>query len=258
MFSVSLVSVVGVSLLKIFSNHISKKTNIPWTMGFIFLLLSLLIPLLVLTADVNKSPVVGSIMVMPIILLISWFCLYIDSTCENTQASKILLNTLGVFILSIGVWNQAYELSHHRSKTQLKSLQTISQMYHDIGQYAVAHHWQEIHLSTDQICDYLTSGGIETLYYETQRILLPVNIERMGGAIFSIKKDEAIASLAKSNIVIFNLNEYVNTIPDPFNQSIKRMRPLLKQYTEANFTRLGDYQFMNSTFRVYVAKSQWI
>lgn len=223
-----------------------------WKIGFVFLTTSFLIPLMVLTADINKSGVVGSIMVMPVIWLIQWMILFLDSSYDKSKLVQQFLFVFSLMIFTIGLAHQIHQFSHHKSKSQYRNLSGITKMYEDIGDYAVAHGWKEINLSIDQVCDYLTSGGIETLYYESRKKLVTVGIEHMGGEIFAIPETEALLSMKRSNVVILNLNDYPAGSPYPFNQSISAMRPELKNFAEANFQRLGDYQFMNSTFRVYV------
>lgn len=249
---ISFLALLTFVLLKTKSIVKSTTNDIPWKIGLMFLLCSLFVPLLILTLDVNKSPVVGSIMVMPLLWLIMGYGLYIDKKLMPTRNNSMILSYLGVLFLTIGLWHQLSNFLQHKSKNQYANLSAITKMYQDIGDYAVAQNWAEIRLSDDQICDYLTSGGMETVYYETRGKLLPINIERMGGAIFAIKKEEAISSLEKSNVVILNLNDYPGNSPYPFNQSIRELKPFLAHFAETHFTRLGDYQFMDSTFRVYV------
>ena len=162
---------------------------------------------------------------------------------------------MGVFILLISFSHQLIKFQH-KNILQLNDLKKITTMYLAIGDYANAHNWPSINLSVDQVCDYLSSGGIETIYYEIRGKILPVGIQQAGGSIFSIKKSELISSLKNSNVLIMNLNEYPDDSTLPFNQSIRGLRPLMKEYASLYFHRIGDYKFMNSTYRVFVKSTR--
>lgn len=243
-----LLCLFGFYKLKSHINREDSKELIPWRAGVVFFLLSLFVPLIILTLDVSKSRVVGSIMVMPIIWLIMWCYVYLDSKLKENNA---WLTIISIFILLISFSHQLIKFQSNNN-TQSKDLKTITTMYLAIGDYARAHNWSSISLSVDQVCDYLTSGGIETIYYEIRGKILPVGIQQAGGSIFAIKKTEVISSLKNSNVLIMNLNAYPDGLNLPFNQSITRFRPLMKQYAALYFHRLGDYQLMNSTYRVFV------
>jgi hypothetical protein len=51
-----------------------------------------------------------------------------------------------------------------------------------------------------------------------------------------------------------NLDTYKKHSNYPFDESVKKLRPLLKAYAEKHFNVLGDYAIQNAMFRVYVAK----
>ena len=254
-FKLSLISLLFPFIFLKIKPHIKSRDSkdlIPWRAGFFFFLLSLLVPLIILTLDVSKSRVVGSIMVMPVIWLIMWFYLYLD---RKLKENNPLLTIMGVFILLISFSHQLIKFQH-KNILQLNDLKKITTMYLAIGDYANAHNWPSINLSVDQVCDYLSSGGIETIYYEIRGKILPVGIQQAGGSIFSIKKSELISSLKNSNVLIMNLNEYPDDSTLPFNQSIRGLRPLMKEYASLYFHRIGDYKFMNSTYRVFVKSTR--
>ena len=250
-FKVSLLSLL---LYFLFFKHTSRigfkdlKGFNSWGAGFIFFLLSLIMPLIILTIDVSKSRVVGSIMVMPILWLIMWCYLYLDRQLKDKNN---VLNIMAFLILIIGFSHQIIKF-HQNNIGEKKGLKTITSMYLDVGDYATKHHWTSINLSVDQVCDYFSGSAIEAVYYEIRGKIIPVKIQQLGRSIFAIEKNEVVDSLKNSNVIMMNLNEYTNTVAYPFNITINRYKSLMKKYTASNFHRLGDYQFMNSTYRVFV------
>ena len=164
------------------------------------------------------------------------------------------MTTFAILIFLSGFYNQVHSLHHKISQNKQHVLTTITKMYQDIGDYAQAKHWSQVHLSVDQIVDYLTASSLTTVYYETRHILLNAVIEKLGGTIFSITEKEAQQSLKVSNVVILNLDHHDKiTSPYPFNQSIAQLKPFIENYTRAHFVLLGDYQLGDATYSVYVA-----
>lgn len=228
-----------------------KKYDL-WSSGFIFLSLSILAPLVTLTADKSKSPIVGSIMVMPFLWLVIWCYLALNEKFSLSKNSTHVINISAGLILIAGLFHQVHELHHFPSKTKLRDGATIVTMYEDIANYALAKQWPSIELSVDQITDYLISPGIAAVYYEKHHIYLHCSMQRLGNSMFAIDKTDVINSLKNSNVVILNLNAYPGHSVFPFNQRIRFLKPFIYNLTEKQFIRLKDYHFMGSTYRVYV------
>lgn len=250
-FSIGIILASLVFPLTLFNKnlHTDSAPSMPWKQTAVFLFLSLLIPLIVLTVDINKSHVVGSIMVMPVIWLIIWWYLYLEN--KSGKSYDGFLSVIGMAFVIVSFSHQVLKLQHIKRNANYQGLQNITKMYLDIGNYAKKQHWSEIRLSVDQIKDYLTSCGIEILYYETRGNLLPVHTERMGREIFNITKKEVVESLERSNVLIINQLKYPPS-PYPYDESISPFRPLVKNFAQVNFKPLGTYKFMNATYQVFV------
>lgn len=235
--------------IKVTSSKISKNSV---KLGFIFLLLAIFIPMLILTLDMSKSVIVASIMVMPAIWLVIWYCLMVDANIKLAPAYKKIVKYSACLILLMGMTHQFFSLRSHLSQRQLHDYPIITQMYLDIGDYAAAKQWPLTLLAYDQIRDYLSYSSMITLYYEKKGKFLYMGVEKLGGAIFSITEQEALASLKRANFFILNINEYDNHSPYPFDQSMQQLKPLLKKYADTHFKKLADYHLKGMTYRVYV------
>lgn len=238
-------------------NNLEDQQNIrsfvEFSDGCVFIVLSILMPLLMLTADVSKSSVVGSIVVVPCLWLLVWLSNYFDQKrLDEELGSDKLLYLLAIVILMFGLYNQFHFLTHHRQAARKHDLVEINKMYNDIGNYAVVKSWPQTRLSVDHISDYLTNDGIADLYFEQHGKLLNIVIEPLGSSIFAINKSKALASLKESNVVILNMHAYPGFSPYPFNVSINALQPSLQRVAEHEFKRLGDYPFKGSVYRVYV------
>jgi hypothetical protein len=227
-----------------------------WYDSFLFLTVSFLIPMIILTFDTSKSSIVGSIAVIPFLWLFMWIILFFDNRRIISKKLSILLSTIAAITLFIGLNNQIH---NHLSKKPFDNIDraTITQMYLDIGDYAVKHNWSTIYLSTDRIADYLIPTDLQTIYYENHRKLLTVHSTILGGNMFQASDTTMLNALKKSHIVIFNIsNNYPNKSPYPADLRVAAFSPILIQQAEQLFDPLGDYKIKESTYRVYVKKTK--
>lgn len=242
-------------LLYIVSNN--KTINFShWKYEIIFLVLTILCPLCVLTLDPALSNVVCGIVVCPILILIVMLSYLLTFPFRTSTLYSLALNVVALVILSQGLLHQFHSYKIHRLTHQQRSdLTLITQCFQDIETYANTHHWSTIRLSIDYVTDYLNPGSINTLAYENHGKFLNLVLQRMGSNQFEpITLPEALSSLKNSNVIILTTGEYPKDAFFPGSQSIADFRPALIQYAENNFDKLGDYRFMGYLRRVYVAR----
>lgn len=233
-------------------SHSTMLDRRDWYDHFLFLVVSFFTPILILTFDTSKSSIVGSIAVMPLLWIMMWIIFALD---EKKMISKIIFIVLSIIAgstLFIGLNNQIHNISHKQS-FNYHDRATINQMYQDIGNYAIHHDWSTITISTDRIMDYLIPTNIKVFYYENNKKLLTIRSTLLGGSMFPESRAAMLNALKKSHIVIFNIsNNYPSKSPYPADLYIASLKPLLTQYTEQRFSRLGDYKINESLYRVYV------
>ena len=226
--------------------------SIQWKGIACAILLFFLVPLGILTMDPSKSPVVASIMGVPVIWCIMWYYLYLENKLTEDKRTLNILTSIAIVLFLISFTHHLTKLNAHKTNTELSDLKTITKMYLDIGDYAQAMKWPEIHLSVDQSCDYLVHAGVKTIYYEKRGKILQLPLDGLGVSIFSVSEKEVIQKLRLSNVLILNSKPYVDFSALPFNQAMSTFRPLLKQYAALHLRHLGDYQFRGLTYQVYV------
>ena len=124
-------------------------------------------------------------------------------------------------------------------------------MYLDIGDYVKKQGWRHINFSTDQLSQGINEKVLAVLYYEYRGKLLSADSTKLGGAMFVITKQEAMRALKKSDVVVFTIKNKPVT-PYPFDAVVRAWEPQLQAYADSHFKRLGDYDFLNQTVRVYV------
>lgn len=222
----------------------------------VFLILSTLCPIIILSADPSKSGVVGGIVDIPFLGLIIFFCIYVDNRLRlifKTSWVDGILKTITLGILIMGFAYQWQSFNIKSSSAHLKELATLNQMYQDIANYANQQKWPVIHLSLDYVSDYLNTGSFSTLYYEKYGKLIKLSQERLGNLLFyPITEAESIDSLKASNVIILSMDPYPTDTFFPGNTSILPFRSHLFNYANAHFHVLGNYEFLGVKRRVYV------
>lgn len=216
-----------------------------------FLFNCIFIPIIILTTDLSKSPIVGGIVVVPLLLAITIIVLFLYQNSVNVIFKKISLITFTIISLLFGLSNYLNHFGRHNQAYFRQNTLKLTKMYCDIGNYAIKKHWGSFSMMVDQVNDYLNDGALKTIYYEKTGVFLNVSgTPKLSTDITNIEK--AKRQLNKNYIFITNLDRYKQELPYPYNVSISPLRSQLKQYAKKKFIVLGDYPLTGYRFRVYV------
>ena len=233
----------------------STQTRKTENFSVLFLGLSILVPVIVLTADISKSPVVAGVIDIPALLFFVYIYYLISDVKQNQSSpfSKLLMVFASLSFL-IGGATFASALGSHSYLYSRDNPKTISKMYMSIGNYAHSVQWQELHLGVDHVTEYLADKLVTVIYYDKTGTFITVSGDRFGADITSITKSDALAALNSSDVYITNLSSYPASPTDiyPYNIDMNKYRPELQQVAAQNMLNLGDFYFYNSHFRVYV------
>jgi hypothetical protein len=217
--------------------------------GFGFLTLCILSPILVLTLDTSKSPVVGNIVVAPFLWMVIFILLHLNRRMRKVIV-KAIFNVVVIITLLYAISNQFSHYGRHGSLYDRKML-GVTKMYEDIALYCKKMELVQPRISVDRTRDYLAVPMLSSFCYEINDILLKP-IVKIGNSIFSISRDEALRGIRDSDIVIVGMSTYKDQSVFPFDISMKSIRPIMKKALHDEFMALGDYYFDASQFRVYV------
>lgn len=217
----------------------------------IFLVLSILFPLIILTIDQSKSPIVIGILLIPCLFLFLFLLLYFFDNFPSKLTSSTSIIILSMIVFSFGLNHFTQFFLKHGKVFYIKNALEISKMYDDIGNYFSKNN-SKIIFSSDTVADYNQFLTLLANYYERHHILLNGETTTLGGSFFSISKEEAINNLKKSNVFIVNMDSYKDKSPFPFDHDLDKIRPILINIAQTEFLILNDYFFKGSKYRVYV------
>lgn len=218
-----------------------------------FLLYSILSPLLILTMDISKSPVVASIMVVPFIYL-SVYGLWVLSAlvpCKY-QIKKYSEYIFVLAALGFGVFhfyqNNVGQISFIRHSTDLY------QLYDDLLEYAKMKNKNFLYYGTDGINDFLGCSTIFNYSYEIKKLSIDfAEREALGGSIHAFSKDQILNQLDRVDFMILSDNKKQN-FKFPSERALIQNLSVIKNHIHHKFIYTRQYNIFNQTFRLYLKK----
>jgi hypothetical protein len=198
----------------------------------IFLLGSILSPILILTADISKSPVVGGIVGVPTALLvvvlmnIVWPYQY-----EGTArlASKLFAGG-AILVLAMGILNQLNRASRHApefgDQDHLKEVADLEQW---LVTRAAEYRWKNPTISLDCISSSLNAPAVTAIGFERTGRLIAFQA-LLSSSISKRSNEEALRLLEKSDFVILTSPRQARDYP--FSQAIETYWSDLKEWSD--------------------------
>lgn len=232
----------GIKKLKGTSSNFSENR-----INIIFLVFTIIIPILILTIDEAKSPVVGSIVVVPILWLI--FLIAFELNFKNIASkSKIFIPLLASIIFGIGAYNYVYNLVGHSALYNDKSAHQLNKLYMMVGNYVQHNHIQSPIIAESQLNGQVLAAIINDMVFEkTGKYINTVQNPIVGGSIFSMTKAAALKSLSESDFYI--------TIPYfgvyPANYSLTKIDSELLKIAKSQMIYLGGVGYGQNEYQVY-------
>ena len=195
-------------------------------------------PLGALTADTAKSPVVGSVLVMPMLWLVITGCARLAEA-----ASPRVLRILTVVVLAAGTgWQAAHLIGPAPPTLPVESMREALRLHDDFVRWSVARGWPRPVLLTDRQRDYVPA--IRVSAYERHGRLLNVNFV-LARKIWLQNIEEVLVPLRRSQFVILTRPQPEERYTYPYDETMARLYPQLRAYCERRMVRLGTYRVPN-------------
>jgi hypothetical protein len=224
----------------------------------IFLLGAVLGPIVVLTVDVSKSPVVGGIVGVPAALLVTVIANV--TWPKQNEFSPWLIPKLfagsAILIFSLGVFNQLNRASRHWPEFDDRVYLTeVADFSEWLLNYAREYHWKNPTISLDLISGRLNYATITAMGFEKTGQFVDFR-GLLSTSIFGIPREQALKLLEQSDFVILTSPPQPGNYP--FTQAIAAYWPELKAWAEQHLV-IARTQHFDSVFpytaTVYVRPS---
>jgi hypothetical protein len=218
---------------------------------FIFLVGAILGPIVVLTVDVSKSPVIGGIVGVPATLLVLTVIARLEPDSRESEPLPVnLIVVTSLIVFALGLFNQFSHASRHVPEyAQRRDLERLSELNKWLVKYADENGWNKPSISFDVISGWLEAGAITTSGFEQSHHLVEFQT-MLGSGIMGADRAEAFSLLENSNFLI--LTDIPKTGVYPFYERIARYWSDLKAWAEDHMIVARTVRFDSFTATVYV------
>lgn len=222
----------------------------------IFLLGAVMGPIIVLTFDISKSPVVGGVLGVPAALLAGAIMAGVAARPTEPQSFPVrkVIVACSVVILAMGLFNQiGHAVRHLPEYAQRRDLEQIAGLDKWLVNYADENRWRRPTISFDVISSWLDAGTITTKGYESSRQLIEFQTTSLGSKIMGVDRTEALAALANSDFVV--LTDLPKTGVYPFYEHISKYWSELKEWANLHLIVARTVRLDSFTATVYARPS---
>ena len=223
-----------------------------WTFSFdVFVFLTaLIVPMLILTLDVSKSPVVIGIVLVPVALLVCgvWHVLV------ASDFSPSRLRWFLYCLIFVGVIGFAAHAASNRFEVSPQDQLEIRRLNIAMGDYGATRGCAR--LAFDRLTDYLNGATVRYYFRQGHREANagPVFTQSLGG-IFSIPREAALAAIRSSDMVVLS-DKTLKRGASPFEASIVAYWDAIDEYAANNLSLLTTGIINDIHFRIFVRPDQ--
>ena len=228
--------------------------------AFLFVVATIVTPLIVLTLNMTKSRVVGDIVAAPVAFIALLAVLRIGGETipwtHRYAMSHVACVILAAVSMSFGVWNYLSHLSghgpFHNRRTEVEGLMKV---YDFIGQYVETSSWKRNPtISFNMIGDTMSALTISVVQFERRPLLL--HMERLlPHSIMGEDRNEVFKQLEQTDILLlgdtskrFGLNEHY-----PFNNTVTPLSGDIEQWARQHLVSLVSVPSVEGRgYRLYV------
>jgi hypothetical protein len=218
----------------------------------IFLVGAVLCPMIVLTVDIAKSPVVGGIVGVPVALLLVAVTQGVIPNPSERESSTVgkMVQVYAWVIFALGLFQQFSHASTHLPEyVQRRDLERLIQLNKWFVEYSAQQGWQKPRISCDVILEWFNFHTIAASGFEESHQLIEFQ-PLFGNSLMGVDRSAALSMLAASDFVI--LTTLPKTGVYPFYELVSQYWGDLKAWADENMLVARTVQFGNFIALVYV------
>jgi hypothetical protein len=221
--------------------------------GFMFEIfvtaMATILPVVILTLDVSKSPVVAGVVMIPSILLVMFCWRSLVFPVFSRQAVQLAAG----FYIIVGFaafLSHAYAPSSEFSAAELAEVKRLNLVIANLDGAAPR-------VAFDRLTDYLNVATVRFYFRElngVSELTEPRYAETLAG-IFAVKPADAMRAVETSDIVVLS-DERLKRSRSPFDQSIVQSWRMIDDYAQSNLKLLATGKIDDITYRIFVRPSK--
>jgi hypothetical protein len=218
---------------------------------------AVLIPIVVLTINISKSPVVGGIIVVPILLAMVLFGASVWPRPTPTNLRPSWTTKIPVLAMALALIAFAWGGLSSRDVAPRPDLERINALAETIARYAIDNNLERLTMSTDRVVEYV-NPAIPKLF-AIERLHRNLDIEGLFGhgiyGIFATPRDEAMRLFVKSDLIVLTDPTTDRKYPFPINSKIKEYWDDIWEQTNRDCKLIYSTEILGIPYRVFVRPS---
>src|SRR6266478_5959397 len=221
---------------------------------FITLGLAILIPLAVLTINVSKSPVVGGIVAVPIVLAMVLFGAAVWPRGGRPKQTPPWARMLPALVMAIALTAFVSKGLSSKHPPAREDLERITLLAKAIATYAADNNLTRLTMSSDRVVDYQNAATPKLFSIEILHRNLDID-PRFGHGIYGIfatAREDALRLFADSDVIVLTDAVTDRSHPYPMNTKIKEYWDELWEWTNQNRVLLFSTEIYGIPYRVFV------
>ena len=217
-----------------------SRAAIDSTIAIAFLVLCLLIPDLVLTRDTAKSPIVGGIMVAPLVWLVLSVVLLLFGVARREPMLPVarrmlvgasVLAMLAAMYLQFSRYSHRTLLGAHRAEVE-----KVDAMWDRMARDCMLLGWTSPAITSDSLQDFLYHKDLSILAYEKYGVLLSAGASI--GRLEAYDAKELYDRLAMSDFAIITKNTRPPAFEYPFDRQMREWHGDILKWCRQNMVEL--------------------
>jgi hypothetical protein len=204
-----------------------------------------ILPTVILTLDVSKSPVVIGIAMVPFILLVMfcWRSFVLPIHPRRALRFAVLFYMIVGFSAFVA---HAASPSSELSQADLAEVKRLNLAIANAGGGAP-------HIAFDRLTDYLNPSTVQFYFRESNQLSFHGEPQFTGtlGGIFALNPEDVMRAVESSNVVVLS-DQQLKRSHSPFDQSILESWPMMDGYAKKNMQLLTTGKIDDITYRIFV------
>jgi hypothetical protein len=221
---------------------------------FVALGAAVLAPIAILTLNISKSPVVGDIVVVPIVLAMVLFGASVWPRPTPLNRRPLWTARLPAAAMALGLTAFAVRGLSSKDLAPRLDLDRINRLAETIAKYAADNNLDRLTMSTDRVVDY--DNAIIPELFSIERFHRKLEVDGLFGhgayGIFATPRDEALRLFARSDVIVLTDSVTDRSYPFPINTKISEYWDEIWQQTNRDHELIYSTEILGIPYRVFV------
>lgn len=215
--------------------------------------LFLLVPAAILTAGPAKSPVVGNVLIVPLL----WGCALLLAGAAARSSARVLPRGVAAAALALAavslVQVSARRHSHYLGLSARDRAQVMA-LHDDLIRECLTRGWAEPTVSCNTVVDFLPPNTLNVPAYERHGVHLRV-WRGLGGTFWDLSDEEAKEYVLESEVVVLREGDDLTNQAYPAAGTFARLSPWLREHCESKMELVGTYAVLGRRVSLYARPS---